>query len=119
MEAGTDGQGAGRAFGSAIAFPAAEPRDDPGGPGEGRGWMGIFLAGGASFILEPEHGEEFDLAWFEQVTGCLGHPAVAGAYELHDAARRQDREDREVHQGIAGCQTCGMANTAPALTEHA
>src|SRR5215831_14516000 len=65
-EAAPHGKGAGRAFGGAVAFPAGEARDDPGGPGEGLGGMGIFLAGGPSFILELEGGEEFDLAGFEQ-----------------------------------------------------
>ena len=42
--------------------------------------MGIFLAGGTSFILELKRGEEFDLAWFEQVAGCLGDLAQVTLY---------------------------------------
>lgn len=45
-EAAPHCKGAGRAFRSAVAFPAAEAGDDPGGPGEGLRGMGIFLPGG-------------------------------------------------------------------------
>src|SRR5215831_8550120 len=107
-EAAPHGKGAGRAFGGAVAFPAGEARDDPGGPGEGLGGMGIFLAGGPSFILELEGGEEFDLAGFEQFAGGLGHLAVAGADQPHDAARRQGGDDGELHQGVGGFQLAGF-----------
>src|SRR5215471_12929593 len=108
IETATHGEGARGAFGSAIAFPAAKTRDDPSGPGEGGGWMGIFLTGGTSFILELERGKEFDLAGFEQVTGIPGYLAIASAHELHDAACRQGGEDREFHQCVSGFQLAGF-----------
>jgi hypothetical protein len=43
--------------------------------------MRIFLAGGSSFQLELKHGEEFDLAGFEQIASGLGHLAVASAHQ--------------------------------------
>jgi hypothetical protein len=69
-ETAPHGKGAGRTFGLAGAFPTAETRDDPGGPGDGLWGMGIFLPLGASFILELKGGEEFDLDGFEEVASA-------------------------------------------------
>mgnify|MGYP007135511660 CR=1 FL=1 len=97
-ETAPHGKGAGRAFGLAGAFPAAEARDDPCGPGESARGMGIFLLGGASFILELKGGKEFNLVGFEEVAGRLRHLAVAGADQSHDATRCSGGDDRKLHQ---------------------
>ena len=82
-EAEMHGLGTGRLL-AGVARPAAEPGDDPGGPGEAVGGMRVELLDGPAGQLALDRSEGAYLAGGEGIADGLAGRAVAGEREVID-----------------------------------
>ena len=101
FEAVLHGDGA-RRFGRWVAVPAAEPADDPGGPGKAVRWMRISEPFALGFEIAIEGGERRDFVSIEGNPDGLTVTAITGLHELKSDDRRFGRDHNQLKKALGG-----------------
>jgi hypothetical protein len=91
-----------------VSLPAAEPRDDPGTPSQGIGWIGVLLFLGATFELRLQCRHDLKLFGTEHIARSYLIVTVAGLHELADTGSGVGGHDGKLGEGVSVFALTGL-----------